>query len=323
MDLQEHMLCLQKLCWLCGRSIKTDSHYRDPMLKGQFLDIFLKYFELDVNEGNCNTFPASLCQKCYVKLYKLDKSQNIPKYINNIQLYNFQPHSENCITCKPEARAGRPKVEKNEEIITLKNLKLAADKYWFYFSGNDQSNRFEFFKFENVKSEPVITKKVTIMKTGQWQIQVLNKTLIKDNYQSLIHVPDVITPFLCGTLFGKLLGLKVCLGNDDYSTLIKEKLKVFENFKSKDNTVVARIEMFDGQSKKDLKAIRHRDCKLFLTENENRCGPCNIYWTSLNIYESWKKSAEEKVCHKFENDRYLNTEEAPDKLSQLEKESIY
>ena len=238
-------------------------------------------------------------------------------------MYNFQPHNENSIICKPEARAGQPKVEKNEEIITLKNLKLAADKYWFYFSGNDQSNRFEFFKFENVKSEPVITKKVTIMKTGQWQVQVLNKTLIKDNYQSLIHVPDVITPFLCGTLFGKLSDLKVCRGNDDYSTLIKEKLKIFKNFKSTDNTVVARIEMFDEQSKKDLKAIRHRDCKLFLTENENRSGPCNIYWTSLNIYESWKKSAEDKVRHKFENDRYLNAEEAPDKLSRLEKESIY
>ena len=319
MDLQEHILCLQKLCRLCGKSIKTDSHYRNPKLKGQFSDIFQKYFEVDVNEESCNTFPPSLCQK-YIKLYKLAKSQTIPKDKNNIQLYDFQPHSENCIICNPEARAGRPKVEKTEKIITLKHLKLVADKYGFYFSGSDQPDRFEFFKFENMKSEPVITKKVTIMKTGQWEIQVLNKTLTKDKYQSLIHIPDVITPFLCDTLFGKLSGLKVCPGNDDYSTLINEKLKVFENFRSTDNTVIARIEMFDGRSKEDLKVIRHRDCKLFLAENENRCGPCNIYRTSLNIYESRRKSADGKVPHKFKNDRYLNAEEALDKLSRLEKE---
>ena len=63
-------------------------------------------------------------------------------------MYNFQPHSENCIICKPEARAGRLKVEKIEEIITLEHLKLVANKYGFYFSGKDQADRFEFFKFE-------------------------------------------------------------------------------------------------------------------------------------------------------------------------------
>ena len=221
-------------------------------------------------------------------------------------MYNFQSHSENCIICKPEARAGRPKVEKTEEIITLKHLKLVANKYGFYFSGKDQADRFEFFKFDNMKSEPVITKKVTKMKTGQWEIQVLNKTLTKGKYQLLIHVPDVITPFLCDTLFGRLSALEVCPGNDDYSTRIKEKLKVFENIRSTDNTVIARIEMFDGRSKEDQKIIRQKDCKLFLAENENRCGPCNIYRTSSNIYESRRKSADGKVTHKFKNRVFWN-----------------
>ena len=134
--------------------------------------------------------------------------------------------------------------------------------------------------------------------------------------------PCVITQFLCDTLFGKLSGLKVCPENDDYSTLINEKLKVFDNFKSTDNTVVARTEIFHGRSKQDLKVIRHKYCKLFLAENENRCGPCNIYQT-LNIYESRRKSADGKVPHKFKNDRYLNPEEALDKLSRLEKERKY
>ena len=131
MDLQQHILCLQTLCRLCGKSIKTDSHYRNPKLKGQFSDIFQKYFEVDVNEESCITFPPSLCQKCYIKLYKLDKSQTIPKDKNNMQLYDFQPHSENCIICSPEARAGRPKVEKTEEITSLKHLKIVADKCGF------------------------------------------------------------------------------------------------------------------------------------------------------------------------------------------------
>ena len=147
--------------------------------------------------------------------------------------------------------------------------------------------------------------------------------MIKDNYQLLIHVPYVITPFLCDTLFGKLSNFKVCLGNDDYYTLIKEKLKVPENFKSTDNTVVARIEMFDRQLKEDLKVIKQKDCKVFLAENENRCGPCNLYQTSFNIYESRRKSVEGKVPHKFKNDRYLNADEALDKLSWLGKEGKY
>ena len=77
MDSQEHILCLQRSYQFCGNPIKIDSHYRNAKLKGQFSDFFPKYFEADVNEENCNTFPPSLCQKCYIKLYKLDKSQTI------------------------------------------------------------------------------------------------------------------------------------------------------------------------------------------------------------------------------------------------------
>ena len=205
----------------------------------------------------------------------------------------------------------------------MKHLKLVADNYEFYFSFDDQANIFEFFNFENVKSEPVITKKVKRRKAGQWEIKVLNKALTKDNYQLLIHVPNVITPFLFDTLFGNLSDLKFCLENDDYSTVIQEKLKVFENLKAADNIVVARTEMFDRQSKEYLKVIRHRDCKLFLAENENRCGPCIIYRTSLNIYESRKKAAEGKVPHKFKNDRYLNAAEVLGKMYRLEKERKY
>lgn len=77
-------------------------------------------------------------------------------------MYNFQPHSEYCIICKSGAKSGLPKVEKSDEIITFKHLKLVADEYRSYFSGSDQANRFKFFKFGNVKSVPVTSKKVTI-----------------------------------------------------------------------------------------------------------------------------------------------------------------
>ena len=77
-------------------------------------------------------------------------------------MYNFQPHSEYCIICKLKAKSDLPKVEKSDEIITFKHLKLVADEYGSYFSGNDQANRSKFFKFGNVKSVPVISQKVTI-----------------------------------------------------------------------------------------------------------------------------------------------------------------
>ena len=92
--MDKHLASLGRLCRICGSKITFSGGYRSPKLVTEFK----QFIEDQIENDDANIHPRSLCNKCYMKLYKIKKN----KTTDLMTTYNFLPHSDDgsCYVCQ-------------------------------------------------------------------------------------------------------------------------------------------------------------------------------------------------------------------------------
>ena len=234
-EINSHVEILSKLCRLCAKKIVTTRSYREPKHVLGLKDVVKARFGIDIDNDASNIHPSSLCNKCYLKLYKL-KSKNIDDIERSSDIVSeFASHTKSCTVCFSTGKVGRPKhVEIDAQINAFETIKSKAEENGFLaFNQNSEStfrqqNRTErlFGIVQRIGSSMVNTKTVVLNNNGSWFVYAYDK-LINTSTSSLSSLPDTLNINTASLIFSSVADAHICPGNDDFQDLINYKINFF------------------------------------------------------------------------------------------------
>ena len=264
--MDNHQNILEKLCRLCGTTIKVNDKYTLIKEVHHYTHEIKALFEYDVRCDNLYIHPKGICSLCRRKMDRCKKALGNGEKISTQQkIIPFQEHSDICLVCD------------------VCNVVVAATTNGMQQLSNEHLT---FGKIDIENGIPIITKSVVIEKDITWKVYIFKK-----------QVPvfcDVLKPYCCvlrkDTLcqfFKTLLKTNVCCGNADFPSLITSKLEKGSelDFLDKDGNVKATIQSKYYQSVKELDVIRTTSCHVLVVEDKDQCNNCSQYRKQLNVYK--------------------------------------
>ena len=291
--MDNHQNILEKLCRLCGTTIKVNDKYTLIKEVHQCTHEIKALFEYDVRYDNLYIHPKGICSSCRRKMDRCKKALGNGEEISTQQkIIPFQEHSDTCLVCEKKfpvrpftvkVTHSREQSKSNNEKLEDKDVVVAAATNGMQQLSNEHLT---FGKIDIENGIPIITKSVVIEKDLTWKVYIFKK-----------QVPvfcDVLKPYRCVLrkdiicqFFKTLLKANVCCGNTDFPSLITSKLEKGSelDFLDKDGNVKATIQSKYYQSVKELDVIRTTSCHVLVVEDKDQCNNCSQYRKQLNVYK--------------------------------------
>ena len=312
-----HRIKLSLLYRICSDTIKLVRGYVEAKHVSSFKEILKNAFNIDVQEDDLNIHPQTVCNKCYLKLYRLQKKPK--KELSVSTPCTFNAHSDSCEICEP-SKVGRKKSTDSK----LPSVRKIAEN--FKFEHCELSNGSAVYTLkETVSNNVIISKSIFVDSLGDWYISLFQNKISKDAdfYYSL---PAKLEQSSAEEIFSKLEIYQICPGNNDFQDLIDQRLLKIkpQNFISAHKTDAGVMETNTMQTWDSLSVIRHVDCVFLVEAGTIRCSACSTYRKTLHAMMTTyrRKSTEEEPVKDSSkvNDRYLSKTEMMDKLKFLERE---
>ena len=98
--IDNHQTHLEKLCRLCGTTIKVNDKYTLIKEVNQYTYEIKAPFECDVRYDNLDIHPKGICSLCRRKMDRCYKALgNVGKISTQEKMITFQEHSDICLVC--------------------------------------------------------------------------------------------------------------------------------------------------------------------------------------------------------------------------------
>ena len=204
-----------------------------------------------------------------------------------------------------------------DNTLKLNRVKKAAIKVGYIFVPESNENIYV-STIEFSEGKVTCSKVVQVGKNLNWNIMVFGKSLGLDHPMRqkfpTLDATNLIEFFTC------LKEANICLGNDDFSDIVKDKLNGNIDFKDSSGNTRAYLETKDfNRINPDSITIRTVNCELLAEPtSSSRCSQCSKYRHNNLNKMRFRKDKSPEVTSKFKPDIHRSKEELLQKVNTLQ-----
>ena len=200
MEFHENKLAL--LCRLCGEKFILSRGYAEARAASELKEIIQHAYNIDIEEDVPNIHPPSVCNKCYMKLYRLQKKP-ITDIVSKIPFF-FSKHDDfSCVLCE-SSKVGRKKQNVNVKHDIIK----IGEKYGFKCHIIDMD---KLFSYEELYGNRLsISKSILVQENGEWIIRLFERD-IQRTANIYSNFPELFNLSSAETILSQLASLNVCI----------------------------------------------------------------------------------------------------------------